>query len=82
MGGAVGLKGTDGARTLQEALRKGAKPVAPERGKEFLAHLHDTEEFSLLVAPGLMGTDLARSARITHQVVGRVGRKTTALDTR
>src|SRR5205807_60090 len=36
MGGAVGLKGTDGRRTLREALRKGAKPVSPERGLRFL----------------------------------------------
>src|SRR3990172_8990623 len=83
MGGAVGLKGTDGARTLREAIRKGAKPVAPERGKDFLAHLQlSTERFTLLVAPGIMGANLARSVGISHQLVGRVRGRTSALDTR
>lgn len=82
MGGAVGLKGTDGARTLREAMRKGAKPLSPERGKEFLAHLQpSSKQFGLLVAPGIMGADLARFVGISHETVGRIGRKTSALDT-
>ena len=32
MGGRVGLKGTDGV--INEAIKKGAKPVAPERDAE------------------------------------------------
>ncbi len=31
MGGRVGLKGTDGV--VDEAIRRGAKPVSPERAK-------------------------------------------------
>jgi len=36
MGGAVGLKGTDGRKILLEAKRKGAKPVSPARALRFL----------------------------------------------
>jgi predicted polyphosphate/ATP-dependent NAD kinase len=44
MGGRVGLKGTNGV--LEEALARGAKPIAPNKAKEFLAKLKElqTEE--------------------------------------
>ena len=35
MGGRVGLKGTDGV--LDEAIRRGAKPISPSRAREFLS---------------------------------------------
>jgi len=36
MGGSVGLKGTDGRDTYEEALRRGAVPHANERAREGL----------------------------------------------
>ncbi|HUV98301.1 MAG TPA: ATP-NAD kinase, partial [Candidatus Paceibacterota bacterium] len=39
MGGKVGLKGTDGV--LAEAVKRGAKPVAPGRGTDFLRKLKE-----------------------------------------
>jgi predicted polyphosphate/ATP-dependent NAD kinase len=39
MGGAVGLKGTDGRAVLERALMLGAKPVAPSRAESFLSEL-------------------------------------------
>ena len=82
MGGAVGLKGTDGPATLREALKKGAKPVAPVRAREYLVLLlAHSKRFSLLTAPGIMGAEPAKSVGIAHQVVGRIGRKTSAQDT-
>ncbi len=82
MGGAVGLKGTDGTTTLREALKKGAKPVAPIRAREYLTFLlAHRDRFSLLTAAGIMGAETSGSLGITRQIVGRIGRKTTAQDT-
>ncbi len=82
MGGAVGLKGTDGTATLREALKKGAKPVAPTRAQEYLTSLVARNSgVNLLTAPRIMGDALAKSVGITHQIVGRIGTKTSAQDT-
>lgn len=56
MGGAVGLKGTDG-RLYAEALKRGAKPVAPARAMRFLTRLGNSllECVELVLAGGIMG---------------------------
>ncbi len=84
MGGRVGLKGTDG-EAYREALRRGARPVAPGRTLRFLeAWLAAGSGAELVVAPGAMGSDYA--SRIVpggFKVVGTLrGPKTTAEDTR
>ncbi len=82
MGGAVGLKGTDGKDTLKEAMRRGARPVSPERAKQFLRQLKTGKgNLKLVTAPGTMGTDTAKSAGVKAQVLGRIGARTTARDT-
>ena len=82
MGGAVGLKGTDGPTTLREAIKKGVKPVAPARAKEFLTHLLSLgRQLRLVTAPGVMGATIANSAGIAHDTVGSLKGKTSARDT-
>ena len=82
MGGAVGLKGTDGLGTVEEAIKRGAKPSAPIRAGQFLSHLKTLgTKFELKLAPGVMGEDVAKSARLSYDVVGRVSIPTSARDT-
>jgi predicted polyphosphate/ATP-dependent NAD kinase len=81
MGGAVGLKGTDGERTLREAMRKGAKPVSLEKARRFLEEAQRRDKhIEFLVAPGIMGADVASKLKLQHESVGRIGRTTTSED--
>jgi predicted polyphosphate/ATP-dependent NAD kinase len=61
MGGAVGLKGTDGQEILTKALSLGAKPVAPVRAETFLSELSRfNPDLRLVVGAGNMGEDEAK----------------------
>jgi predicted polyphosphate/ATP-dependent NAD kinase len=81
LGGTVGLKGTDGTRMLREAIRKGAKPVSPERALRFLKEVQRRDkEVEFLTAPGNMGENIADQLKMGHELIGRIGRKTTAQD--
>ena len=81
MGGAVGLKGTDGRKTLKEAIRKGAKPVSPERGLRFLAEAQRRNKgIEFLIAPGNMGENIANQLKLEYELIGRIGRTTTSED--
>jgi predicted polyphosphate/ATP-dependent NAD kinase len=81
MGGTVGLKGTDGKKTLREAIRKGAKPVSPERGLRYLEEVQRRDkDIEFLIAPGNMGENTADQLKLKHEVVGRIGRATTSED--
>jgi len=82
MGGAVGLKGTDGADTLSEAVRRGASRVAPRRAVEALMSLRPAgvgAEF--LTCAGDMGDDELREADISGAIVHRPGSPSTSEDT-
>ncbi len=82
MGGSVGLKGTDGQATLAEALRRGSKPISPERGLRFLRELKRLDtSIELLTAPGRMGEDLVRELAIRCETVGSTGPTTSSVDT-
>ncbi len=81
MGGAVGLKGTDGRKTLRDALRKGAKPVSLERGLRFLEEVQRRSQgIEFLTAPGNMGASIADQLKLEHESVGRIGNTTTSDD--
>ena len=70
MGGAVGLKGTDGEHILQHARQLGAIPQVQHRAEEFLNTLK-TLNFGaiLLTAPGIMGENVCKNVDIHHEVI-------------
>ena len=81
MGGAVGLKGTDGKNTLQEAIRKGARSVSPERALRYLEEVQRSDKgIEFLIAPGKMGENIADQLKLEYELVGRIGRATTSED--
>jgi len=71
MGGRVGLKGTDGV--VEEAIKRGATPVAPGRAIEFLEALtplvQGNPRMNLVVCPQQMGADIAQEVGLEHSVV-------------
>ncbi|MBU0762652.1 MAG: ATP-NAD kinase family protein [Candidatus Altiarchaeota archaeon] len=75
MGGAVGLKGTDGK--VDEALKLGANPVAWERADEFLGKLD--KRAMILTASGDMGETLLDGFK--YKVVYSAEKPTTSEDT-
>lgn len=80
MGGAVGLKGTDGA--VEEAIRRGAVPVAPFRASRLLS-LITPGVHTFLTAGGPMGESLMAAAGIPAETVYvPEGAETSAEDTR
>lgn len=83
MGGKVGLKGTD--RILKEALRRGAKPVAPLRAREFLLRLRELlgANLRVITCPAPMGKEEAEAAGLQSEVLPlSLGAETTAEDTK
>jgi len=82
MGGAVGLKGTDGTEILEKAVSLGAKPVAPARAEIFLKALEPVkEDIMLLVGPGLMGETEAKNQGYDYKVFGEQKTDTKPEDT-
>jgi len=68
MGGKVGLKGTDGV--LKEALKLGAKPIAPEKAEEliteFLSNYSIKNEIKWITCSGEMGTNELTKAGVKN----------------
>lgn len=88
LGGAVGLKGSDGVEIQSEATRRGARPLAMARAVRLIQELgRRGTSFELKVAEGVMGEVAAREAgRDTAAVVScgissEPGRVTTGQDT-
>ncbi len=83
MGGAVGLKGTDGKTILTKAVALGAKPVAPAKAEAFLSALQPAKgSIRLIVGAGNMGEDEAKHSGFTYTAVGERKNETIAEDTR
>ncbi|RJS75397.1 ATP-NAD kinase [Candidatus Bathyarchaeota archaeon] len=83
MGGAVGLKGTDGKRILEKAIVLGAKPIAPARAELFLSRLKPfKDKIAILAAAGNMGEYEANNVSFKCTIVGEAKAETTPEDTR
>jgi len=83
IGGAVGLKGSDGEDIVKQALALGAKPRAPERVRQSLKPLTEfAGQLTIICYPGEMGENDARAAGFEPMVIGSVAPgQTTAADT-
>lgn len=87
MGGAAGLKGTDGDRASR-AWQLGATPLAAERAEKALAAIADgtrscTGNIEWLSCTGKMGADSLNAAAYTFETVYEAsGSDTSAFDTR
>jgi predicted polyphosphate/ATP-dependent NAD kinase len=83
MGGAVGLKGTDGKTILDKAIELGAKPIAATRAEAFLNKLAPLKDYiHLLVGAGEMGESEAQKQGYTYTVVGQKHQQTGPEDTK
>lgn len=83
IGGAVGLKGSDGADTQEKALALGAVPRSRERVIRALERLVTIEDdLDLVTCGGRMGRSAAQSVGLTADVIMEPGEVTTADDTR
>ena len=82
IGGSVGLKGSDGSDIVEQALAKGAQPLAEERTLSALSRIRDCVPGPVYTAAGAMGYDALSKAGIDAEVVYRAaGQVTRASDT-
>jgi predicted polyphosphate/ATP-dependent NAD kinase len=82
MGGAVGLKGTDSPAVLAEAIRRGARPMAPERAAMALQGAGDLAPYEFFTAGGAMGEDVLRARTNKVTVIYAPSESTSDQDTR
>jgi predicted polyphosphate/ATP-dependent NAD kinase len=78
MGGAIGLKGTDGKNILEKAVSLGAKPIATTRAEAFLAELAPLKQNTcFLVGAGDMGETEIKKQGFNYTVIGEKHSHTT-----
>ena len=83
LGGAVGLKGTDGPDSVAEALRRGARAKSGERARIALAHLAErVPGAELTLARGEMGEDWSEGLDLRRTITGPSELTGTARDTK
>ncbi|MGB5398544.1 MAG: NAD(+)/NADH kinase, partial [Gammaproteobacteria bacterium] len=83
IGGSVALKGSDGAAIVEQALARGAKPMAGERTLAALQCLAGKSGVALKTAGDAMGEDVLKQLGMACEVVYRAAdnNHTTAQDT-
>jgi len=70
MGGAVGLKGTDGKDILEKAIELGAKPNALNRIKELLSELESIKsKLKFITCPRFMGETLLKEMNFEYNLI-------------
>lgn len=73
IGGAVGLKGSDGESIQRQSIALGAVPVAPGRTVEALEQISKLgDRFTLFTSPGEMGEDVAKACGFEPEVRGEI----------
>ncbi len=78
MGGAVGLKGTDGRDILLKAIQLGAQPNAINRARELLKELKSIKsKLRFITCPGIMGETVLKEMNfdytcVNHQIFTRM----------
>ena len=80
MGGAVGLKGTDGD-AFEKAVGLGARPTSGERAKRAVQRLRDND-LLMLTCSGEMGEDVLKETGLLYDIIYDIHGKTSAADTR
>ena len=82
IGGPVGLKGSDGAETLERARRLGGEPSSPARAVQTLRALGTAGGVDVVTYPAEMGAHEAEAAGVGYSVIGSITEGvTTAADT-
>lgn len=84
IGGAVGLKGSDGAEIVAQALARGAEKRSTLRVAQMLEYLAPLKHvLEMVAAPGEMGADLCQELGFSVAVIGTLEDRsnTSALDT-
>jgi predicted polyphosphate/ATP-dependent NAD kinase len=82
MGGAVGLKGTDGNKILNKAIALGAKPIASAKAEIFLSNLSTAKDhIKFLVGAGEMGEFRVKKLGFNCKVLGQAKIQTSPKDT-
>jgi len=81
IGGAVGLKGREGADTVAEAWRRGAQPQAMKRAARALSVARQAGALEVLTWAGDRGENSCRDAGVPFQVLGAGSSPSTSADT-
>ncbi|AEH24212.1 ATP-NAD kinase family protein [Pyrococcus yayanosii] len=70
MGGRVALKGTDGV--VEEAIKRGAKPIAGDIVRLFLSelsHYDEAKDVEFITGPGPLGEDVLKEFPFRYEVI-------------
>ena len=83
MGGRVGLKGTDTSSILEEAVKRGAKPLAQKRAKETINNFVCLKDkIEVVTYPHKMGEDALTECGFSPRIMGSISELTSASDTK